>query len=185
MGDSVAIFIDGGYLEKVLKEDFGQPKVDFKKLSLEIVRQVGGGRTLYRTYYYNCPPFQSSVPTDEERRRLASQESFIHALKQPSRLEIRMGRLVRRGQPGAYTYEQKQVDMLLGIDVVRLVASRAISDVAIIAGDSDFVPALQVAKNDGAIVHLFHGKNPHLELRDLSDEHHLIDQDFIKAISMY
>ena len=28
-----AVFIDGGYLEKVLKHDHGQPKIDFAKLA--------------------------------------------------------------------------------------------------------------------------------------------------------
>jgi hypothetical protein len=57
----IAIFIDGAYLAKVLRE-FGEPKISFDAL----VKRVTAGADLLRTYYYDCLPYQSPQPTDEE-----------------------------------------------------------------------------------------------------------------------
>ena len=43
-----AIFIDGGYFEKVIKNEFGEVPIDFAKL----VEVLSGGRELLRSYYY-------------------------------------------------------------------------------------------------------------------------------------
>ena len=69
----VAIFIDGGYLEKVIKNEFGGLPVDFAKL----VEVLVGGRELLRSYYYNCLPYQSNPPTQEEFERFAKKERFF------------------------------------------------------------------------------------------------------------
>lgn len=66
----VAIFIDGGYLAKLL-EGFsagGKPaKIDFNKLAKEIAKVIGDVEIL-RTYYYNCLPHQSAQPSDDEKK---------------------------------------------------------------------------------------------------------------------
>ena len=45
----VAIFIDGAYLEKVNKNEFGLSPIDFGKLS----QVMANGKEILRTYYYN------------------------------------------------------------------------------------------------------------------------------------
>ena len=65
MADLAAVFIDGGYLMKVLKEEFGSPGVDFKKLAEE----MAGDHDIFRAYYYNCMPHQGTTPTVEEQQR--------------------------------------------------------------------------------------------------------------------
>lgn len=50
--DRVAIFIDGAYLSKVLKESFSSAQIDFSKLSTFLAN----GDPILRTYYYNCMP---------------------------------------------------------------------------------------------------------------------------------
>jgi len=69
----IAVFIDGAYLEFVLRQEFGAPRVDFELLA----RRLSDGRDLLRTYYYDCLPFRSEgaiihlfhgrVPHDELR----------------------------------------------------------------------------------------------------------------------
>lgn len=39
-----------------------------------------------------------------------------------------------------------------------------IADAMIVAGDSDFLPAIEVAKKEGVVFHLYHGATPHNEL---------------------
>ena len=44
---------------------------------------------------------------------------------------------------------QKGVDMRLGIDLVQLATKRLVDHVVLIAGDSDFVPAVKIARREG------------------------------------
>jgi|GEM_PF-3535725 len=53
----VAIFIDGGYFRAYLRQ-IGEPRIDFLKLSQKLSKPDD----LFRTYYYNCMPYQSNPP---------------------------------------------------------------------------------------------------------------------------
>lgn len=47
---------------------------------------------------------------------------------------------------------QKGVDMRLGLDLVSLALKRLVDQVVIITGDSDFVPAIKIARTEGVEV---------------------------------
>ena len=53
--------------------------------------------------------------------------------------------------------QQKRVDLMLGLDFALLSSKRQITHTVLIAGDSDFIPAVEVAKQEGIAVWLFHG----------------------------
>ena len=67
-------------------------------------------------------------------------------------------------------------------DLVQLAAKHQITDAMVLAGDSDFLPAIEVAKQEGVVVHLFHGANPHNDLLTRCDERVRIDGGFVDAI---
>jgi hypothetical protein len=48
------------------------------------------------------------------------------------------------------------VDVLMSIDIVKKSYSKDIKHIILIAGDSDFVPAIKTAKDQDIIVHLFY-----------------------------
>jgi hypothetical protein len=85
-------------------------------------------------------------------------------------------------QIGKIRFEQKRVDILLGVDLVRLSAKGQITDAVIVAGDSDFLPAIEAAKGDGILIRLFHGCRPHDALLLVADERAQIDREFIDRI---
>ena len=68
----LAIFIDGGYLAKLAEHHF-RVWVDFEKLSSEARDRIAASTQepldLLRTYFYDCLPYQSDPPSDEEARR--------------------------------------------------------------------------------------------------------------------
>lgn len=176
----LSVFIDGAYLEYLLREEFDAPRIDFELL----VKQVSAHRDLLRTYYYDCLPFQSEPPTAEERLRFSRRQAFHAALTRIPRFQLRLGKLARRHDNGRVRYEQKRVDILLAVDLVQLAAKRQITDAALIAGDSDFLPAIEVAKAEGVVVHLFHGQAPRDDLRTCCDERTRIDSALIDAIRL-
>jgi len=158
----IAIFIDGAYLSYTLKDEFNSVRIDFQKL----VDQMAGGREILRSYYYNCEPYQSDPPMPEEKARFGKAQRFHYALDQIPRFQVRLGKLAFRGRDnnGQPILQQKRVDIQMGVDLVLLVAKHQITDVAILAGDSDFLPAIDAAKPEGVVIHLFHGDHPHSDL---------------------
>lgn len=76
------------------------------------------------------------------------------------------------------------MDILLGVDLVSLSVKQMITHAILVTGDSDFLPAIDVARNEGILVHLFHGSKtpPHRELWDRCDERTPITELFIKPL---
>jgi uncharacterized LabA/DUF88 family protein len=168
----VAIFIDGGYLSKVLRQ-YGH-RIDLGKFSLEIA----GSREILRTYYYDCLPYQSSPPSGEEAARFSKVQSFHRALKSLDRYEVRLGRLAKRDDG----FIQKGVDVLLSIDMVNLSAKGKIDEAILVAGDSDYVPAIKMVKDNGVGITLYYSGRVHDELLENCDVCKKLDQEFIDKV---
>jgi hypothetical protein len=104
------VFIDGGYLNAILKNQFGSPKVDYVKLS----EKISQPDQRFRTYYYTCMPYQSKPPTPLESTLYANASKFVAMLKFLPKFEVRLGRLKKTvGPSGAPDFEQKGVDVLM------------------------------------------------------------------------
>jgi uncharacterized LabA/DUF88 family protein len=148
--EQCAVFIDGGYFAKVTEQNFNRPHIDFQRLSDEL----SGSMQRLRTYYYDCMPYQSNPPTSDEKERHKAKAQFIHAVtRSVQRFQFRQGRLRKTGP---CTFEQKRIDVLLGVDMVRLSSKKQIDLVILIAGDADLVPAVEACKEEGAIVRLYY-----------------------------
>lgn len=185
----LAIFIDGAYMETVARDESGS-RVDYRLLCSEITRIVDEGTQepvdLLRAYYYNCLPYQSDPPTDEERERVSKKRGFFDMLRRLPRFEVKEGRLAFRGLDGQGRpiFQQKRTDMLLGLDVALLSAKNQITHAAVLTGDSDFLPALEAAAREGVSVWLFHGRSYMVanELRRQADERREMDADFMQRV---
>lgn len=186
--DKVAIFIDGAYLDKLLENEFGRVRIDYGRLSEALAQ----GNQILRTYYYHCPPYQSNPPTEDERRRTSDANRFWTALNRLPRFQVRLGKLAFRGRDanGTPIFAQKRIDIMLGVDMVQLSATRQITQAILLAGDSDFMPAVEVVKQHGVLVVLWHGpirrghgNTVHQELWDSCDERFVLTREFIGKIS--
>ncbi len=176
MTDRAAVFIDGAYLTKILDVDFGKPKIDLAGFSDILC----GNYERLRTYYYNCKPYQSCPPTEEERRRFASMDKFVYTLRKLPRFEVKLGRLGCIGGE----FIQKRVDISLAVDLVRLSCGRMIQKAVIVTGDSDFLPAIEAAKESGVLVTLYYSQSSiHDELLSAVDESATISQDLINQVA--
>ena len=178
-----AVFLDGGYLEKLLKIDFGQPDIDMEKLALELAGPEG----LLRAYYYHCPPFQSNPPTEEEKERYSRRHRFYTALNYIPKFEVRLGRLVCRiDQAGGKMFIQKRVDCMIGVDMAMLAGKGKITSAALLSGDSDLIPVIEAVKREGVVVKLWHGStkdtSPGEDIVQISDIRYPVDQELIDRI---
>jgi len=175
-----AVFIDGGYFQKVLQYVFHSPKIDFEAFS----NKVCGDCERLRTYFYYCMPYQSDPPTRAERERYANADKFIFSLSRLNRFETRLGKLIRIPTTGEYA--QKRVDVLLSVDLVRMSWDHQIGKAILVTGDSDFVPAIQAAKDAGVLTVLYYSRaHPQVsaldELLYACDERIEITQDLINS----
>jgi uncharacterized LabA/DUF88 family protein len=169
--------IDGGYLDKVLHNDFSGVRVDIGKLADELC----GGMERLRTYYYHCLPFQSTPPTQDERERFAAMDKFIYNLKKLPRFQFRQGKLQKIGNE----YKQKRVDILMAVDLVRMASNRQIEKAMIVTGDSDLVPAIEAARDEGVVVVLYYSANArHDELLQACDERYEITRNLIEKTKL-
>lgn len=178
------VLVDGAYFQKVLEKDFDRARVDFGKLGPALAADY---EPFLRTYYYNCRPYQSAAPSPRERELVRNADRFYYSLQQIPNLEIRLGRLEFRGigrDTGEPIFEQKRVDVQLAVDLITLAYSRQIATAVVVAGDSDFIPAVQAAKDQGVRIVLYHGRvNPaHRDLLAAADQRRQFDLALIGAV---
>jgi uncharacterized LabA/DUF88 family protein len=186
--DRTAIFIDGAYFDKLLDQEFNRIRVDLSAFA----NLIAAEDKILRTYYYHCPPYVSQSPTEDDVRRAEAKDRFFLALNALPRFQVRLGRLLYRGQDnqGRPIFVQKLVDIMLGVDLVRMSATRQITKAILVAGDSDFVPAVDEAKRLGVLMSLWHGpiqgaqhgSSVHRELWNACDERTEITKSLIESI---
>jgi len=175
--DKASVFIDGGYLARVLKDEYGEAAIDFGVLSEKLCK----GCERLRTYYYTCMPYQSSPPSSEERARYAAMDKFIYSLKKIPRFEVRLGKLSYiRGE-----FFQKRVDVLLSVDLVRMSWGRQIQRAVLLSGDSDLVPAVQAAKDAGVLTQVYYSRRSvHDELLQACDDRFEITRELVNSAKL-
>ena len=185
--DRSVVFLDGGYIDKLLEDRFNRQRIDYGAF----VSAIAARSSLVRTYYYHCPPYQSNPPTEEERARFSSKQKFFDALSRLSRFQLRLGKLEKRGEDanGKPIFVQKRVDIMLGVDMVQRAATPQIQKAILVAGDSDLLPAVEATKDLGVVVSLWHGpygvgpaNTVHRELWDACDDRAEITQDLIDSV---
>ena len=167
MTDKAVVFIDGGYFVKV-REFLGIYKINFAKFS----DLLCGDKERLFTFYYDCPPYQSDPPTENEKTRKANFDKFIYSLRNHPRFQIRLGQLSRNDiiceECGHRTirHRQKRVDNLLTVDLTRAIWKDNIHKAILVTGDSDFVPAVDEANRAQIPTHVYYCKSPNTVIHD-------------------
>lgn len=180
----MAIFIDGGHINHLFKDNFviDNYSIDYEKF----IKWISGTSTILRAYYYDCLPYQSPEPTPRERKFISKKQKFFFSLEKIPRFCVRQGKLAYRGKDndGKPIFIQKRIDLLLGLDLGSLVSTRKVDEVAIVAGDSDFIPVVEFAKKEGVIVWLIHGPfgTYHKDLWQATDERKEITQEIVNNV---
>ena len=179
----VAVFVDGGYLDRAPDNKRQGNRIDYGKLIDNFINKAGADRELIRVYYYHCLPYQATPPTLEQSQKFSSAQRFMRALQRTARFEVRLGRLAYRGNyaDGTPILEQKRIDLMLGLDLMSLASKHIVDEVFLVAGDSDFVPAVSAVKKEGIVVYLVHGDRPHDDLLDEADGRIAITQELVSA----
>ena len=163
-----AVFIDGGHLRACAK----QAKQAFTTdLIVKVAKAcVRTGEELFRIQYYDCEPFQGSVklPVSGKTRVFAGGNPLLTDLSRKELVAVRRGVLKFRGwqrtnaslkaaiPSGSLTdadftakWEQKGVDLRIGLDMVTMTESRGAELIVLLTGDTDMIPAMKLARGRG------------------------------------
>ena len=161
MEDRVMIFIDGSNLYHSLKNFFKRTNIDMGKFCQKLLEK----RRLIRIYYYNA-----RVGRKEEPERYTHQEAFFAGVSAIPYTELRLGRLVYINWPNVPPYE-KGVDIQLATDMITHGFKNNYDVSILVAGDNDYVGALQAVKDNGKNVEvaLFGKERTSMQLRKVAD----------------
>lgn len=169
-----AVFLDDGYFGHVTR-NYGDLRVDYESFTDAICEPDNR----FRTYYYNCPPWQSDPPTEDEKERMSGYHQFTEALSYLDRFKVREGRLQKIGDE----YKQKKVDIMLAVDAIKLASTGKIDRAVFVTGDSDFVPVVEGIDGTGVTTTLCYDPNLaiHDSLRSAVDERFEIDLPMLES----
>jgi uncharacterized LabA/DUF88 family protein len=160
----VALLIDGGHLRVLAKQAGHNFTPDFiEKVSRGC---VDDDESLLRILYYDCAPFSGTLtlPVSGAKKKVAGNDHWLKNLAARDLFAVRLGVLKFRGfQPkhtplkGAAlsdddfkpTYEQKGVDMRIGLDIANFAATGSVDRIILLSGDTDCVPAMKHARIAG------------------------------------
>ena len=163
-----ALLIDGAYLRAVATKhhglDFADYTADFiEKVALKCVDKEE--EELFRIFYYDCLPNKKPQRYPISGREYVSPAEALSKNDLPRKkyFAVRLGGAVhfrgwRRTKWGQRepldsdykpNYEQKGVDMRIGLDIATFSYERTVERIILVTGDTDFVPAMKMARRLG------------------------------------
>ncbi len=171
--DRVMVFIDGSNLYHSLKGHFKRTDIEIGKFCQKLLDK----RRLIRIYYYNAV-----VGRREEPERYQHQQAFFNSVSAIPYCELRLGRLVYINWPTAPPYE-KGIDILLTTDLLTHSFKNNYDVGILVAGDSDYVGAVQAVKDNGKNmeVALFGKERTSRPLRDVADRIITLDRSLVRG----
>ncbi len=142
------VLIDSAYLSYISKYfGSGKPlKYRIEKFIVNICNELH--LSCEEIYFYTAPPYKSSIPTESEKQRQRNYDKFISKLKLVKpRIIIREGRCQKIDN----TFQQKGVDTLMTMDLLKIASQKKTDSIIIITSDTDFVPIIKDIKEEHSI----------------------------------
>jgi uncharacterized LabA/DUF88 family protein len=165
MSKRVIILIDGGYLRvksnkagKVYNPDF---------IDAFARKCVAPDEEIFRVLYYDCAPYSGTVklPVSGDQYTFGGSDKWLEELACKDLFAVRRGVLKFRGFKPKRTpvnpigpptdadfgpdFEQKGVDMRIGLDIAAYSANHATDRIILVSNDTDCVPAMKYGRKSG------------------------------------
>ena len=174
--------IDGGHVRAIATNaghDFSPNFIEAFARSLS-----RDDEDVLRVLFYDCAPFQGSKPRpiSGTTQTFAKSDGWLRDLSGRDFFAVRLGILKWRGwspkaiiaRGAAVTdqdfkpqFEQKGVDLRIGLDIATYAMDGLVDRIILVTGDTDLIPAMKLARRKGVqIVGIdFPGSRPNSELR--------------------
>lgn len=201
-----AVLIDAGFIWKAGRRILGQAWTpdDVVALARACLKE---DERLFRIFFYDCLPFDgerihpaTSLRVNYKDNEFNTKRSdFLKELAQRDFIAFRKGRLSHKGwklrsgvldavlsgkkesitaEDVIEDFQQKRVDMKMGLDVAWMSSRRLVEKIILIGSDTDYIPAMKHARREGTQVIIIGFPNPkndgkpdmHPELMEHADE---------------
>ena len=161
-----ALLIDGGYLRAQARRDGFAYNPDFIAAFAGGCLPTESGEQLARILYYDCPLYRGVVkaPVSGKEVHFSPSDKWLEDLAARDLFAVRLGTLAFRGWipkrrlPAGTpptdddfrpNFEQKGVDMRIGLDIATLAKERAADRLILVTADTDMIPAMKHARKSG------------------------------------
>lgn len=160
----VAILIDGGHLRVITR----QAK---RKYSPDFIAELAAGfarsdEMIQRILYYDCAPYTgiAKLPVSGRSHEFKGSDRWLRELSAKDLFAVRLGVLKFRGfkpksipikntalQDDDFTpdFEQKGVDMRIGLDIATYSETKAVNRLILVTNDTDCIPAMKHGRKAG------------------------------------
>ena len=189
-----AVLIDGGHLRACAldaRKTYDNALIDSFARSC-----FAGDEYLFRIFYYDAPPFRGkrTLPVSGEEKPFTGSDKWLRDLEKLERFAVRRGTLGFRGwKPRKIpiagselkdsdfkpVFEQKGVDMRIGLDIATFAKNRSVERILLVSGDQDMIPAIKEARKAGLEVGVIQLEPPAAPLHDQIASH----ADFVRVIA--
>ncbi|NEN90679.1 MAG: NYN domain-containing protein [Okeania sp. SIO3H1] len=145
------LFIDGGYLRKSYKDCtsqwFGNDVGDARNIDFAAIKRHFKAK---KVFYYDClDEIQDKDEKEEDfKTRVSQQKDDFNQIRSLEGYHVKLGSLV--GSPN--NKRQKEVDVLLTVDMMNHTIRNNMTNAVLIAGDRDFKPVVESLVSMGMYV---------------------------------
>ena len=176
-----AVLIDGGHLRicaKTAGKDYDPAFIE--RFALGCVQT---DEYLLRVLYYDSPQYRGKVqlPVSGGTTNFQANDNWLRELAKKDRFAVRRGTLAFRGwtpksvpvsgkglQDSDFkpNFEQKGVDMRLGLDIATISDRRSVDRIIVVSADTDMIPAMKHARKAGIEIVIVETDPCQLKLHD-------------------
>ena len=179
----IAVLIDGGFLRVLSKKAKKLYDPDLIEKFAHACKAAD--EEIFRILYYDCAQYSGTVklPVSGNAHTFVANDAWLHALSYKDLFAVRRGVLKFRGyvprvRPNPKTgaaprttftdadfkpnFDQKGVDMRIGLDVAAYSANKSVDRIVLVSADTDCIPALKYGRKAGLQTVLVQPENAHL-----------------------
>lgn len=188
------LMVDGGYLRacaKVAGHNYDNPFIEAFAKACPVPDE-----DLLRVLYYDSPQFRGTVqlPVSGGNTQFQANDKWLRDLAKLERFAVRRGTIGFRGwrpakipiaggapltdQDFTPIFEQKGVDMRIGLDIATFAERRSVDRILLVSGDTDMVPAMKHARKSGMEVVVLQLPAPTRALHELLFAH----SDIVRSV---
>lgn len=188
-----ALLVDGGYLRACANK--AKQTYDNNLIEKFCPTCFTNEEYLFRIFYYDSPQFRgkATLPVSGNETKFQANDKWLDDLAKIERFAIRRGTLGFRGwrpknvpidgkamtdNDFAPIFEQKGVDMRIGLDIATFAERQSVDRILLVSGDTDMVPAMKQARKSGIKVGMIQLPHPARNLHDALKSH----SDFIRNV---
>jgi uncharacterized LabA/DUF88 family protein len=152
MEEITYLFIDGGYFKATFRETVNKIFGTHYEIDYTVIKQQLRAR---RVFYYDCvDEYRKANESKEEfNKRIGQQKEYLDAIDSLEGFHVRRSYLVSEKRK-----QQKEVDVLLAVDMMTNSFNHNISKAILISGDRDFKPVIESITRAGTYVEVMYRK---------------------------